>query len=98
VHFLSSACGHNKDVSCRRAELTREGHNFNCAAGAVGSFYLGRRSHPNFNLAARVPASQFCGEIVNCAASRQQLPRAFAILPPVKVIGAACQIFRKSMI
>lgn len=37
-HFLSSACGHNRDVSCRRAELTRKGHNFNCAAGAVGLF------------------------------------------------------------
>jgi len=46
-HFLSSACGHNKDVFYRRVELTRRGHNFNCAAGAVGSFYFGRRPHPN---------------------------------------------------
>ena len=51
-HFLSSACGHNKDVFYRRVELTRRGHNFNCAAGAVGSFYLGRRPHPNGFFAA----------------------------------------------
>ena len=51
-HFLSSACGHNKDVFYRRVELTRRGHNFNCAAGAVGSFYLGRRPHPSGFFAA----------------------------------------------
>jgi hypothetical protein len=52
VHFLSSACGHNKDVFYCRVELTRRGHNFNCAAGAAGSFYLGRRPHPNGFFAA----------------------------------------------
>jgi hypothetical protein len=46
MHFLSSACGDNEDVSYRRVELTREGHNFNCAAGVVGQFYHGRRPHP----------------------------------------------------
>src|ERR1700692_2375095 len=51
-HFLSSACGHNKDVFYRRVELTRRGHNFNCAAGAVGSFYLGRRPPPKGFFAA----------------------------------------------
>jgi len=30
----------------RRVELTRQGHNFNYAAGVVGLFDLGRRPHP----------------------------------------------------
>jgi hypothetical protein len=37
-HFLSSACGRNRALADRRAELTRPGHNFNCAAGVVGLF------------------------------------------------------------
>jgi hypothetical protein len=73
VHFLSSACGHNKDVFCRRVELTRRGHNFNCAAGAVGSFYLGRRPHRNGFFAAsdclkngssESETASFCVEVV----------------------------------
>jgi hypothetical protein len=86
-HFLSSACGHNKDVFYCRVELTRRGHNFNCAAGAVGSFYLGRRPHPNGFFAASTclenggsesETGVVLGEVVRIdltSAAFRQLPR-----------------------
>jgi len=86
-HFLSSACGHNKDVFYRRVELTRRGHNFNCAAGAVGSFYLGRRPHPNGFFAASDCLENGSSESETGVVLRRSCPRR----PPAVLPWRSCR-------